>query len=129
MGIGEMLGVKKAKLNVKGEYPTLEAFYEAIKDIKFEAGQPVLTKHGLGKVIVFPQQDRNNQVWILNSGKNKFQGMRSAQVAGVGNMVKDAVLDELTDGLSSMSAAFGKSKKRCMELVDITAREIENAGI
>lgn len=129
MGLGEMMGVKVVKLNLKGEYATAEALYEAIKEIKFEAGEPTLTKHGFNQIIVFPELDRNNQVWIMNCGKNKYQVMRSAEVAGVGNMVKNAVLDELTDGLTSLSAAFGNKKKRCMELVDITAKEIENAGV
>lgn len=44
-------------------------------------------------------------------------------------MAKNAALDVLTDGWSSMSGAFGNKKKRCMELVDITAKEIQTAGI
>ena len=76
-----------------------------------------------------PEQDRNNQVWIMNVGKGKFQVMRSSEVAGLNNLVKNAVLDELTDGWSTMSGAFGNKKKRCMELVDITARQIQEAGI
>lgn len=128
MGLGEMLGVKIAKLNLKGNYATLEEFYEAIKDIKFEAGQASIVKHGISSVIVFPELDRNNQVWIIGA-KGKFQVQRSTEVAGVGNMVKNAVLDELTDGFTSLSGAFGNKKKRCMELVDITAKQIEEAGI
>ena len=129
MGLGEMLGVKVAKLNLKGNYETMEQLYEAIKDIKFEAGTPALVKHGFNQVIVYPEQDRNNQVWIMNVGKAKYQVMRSSEVAGVGNLVKNAVLDDLTDGWSSMSGAFGNKKKRCMELVDITAKQIEEAGV
>lgn len=129
MGFGEMLGVKVAKLNLKGNYETMEQLYEAIKDIQFEAGTPALVKHGFNQVIVYPEQDRNNQVWIMNAGKGKFQVMRSSEVAGLGNVVKNAVLDDLTDGWSSMSGAFGNKKKRCMELVDITAKQIEEAGI
>lgn len=129
MGLGEMLGVKTAKLNLKGNYDSVEQLYEAIKEIKFEAGMPECVKHGFNTVIVFPELDRNNQVWIMNSGKGKFQVLRSAEVAGVKNVIKNGVLDELTDGWSGMSAAFGNKKKRCMELVDITAKEIQEAGI
>lgn len=129
MGLGEMLGVKVAKLDLKGNYDSTEQFYEAIKDIKFEAGLPALVKHGFNQVIVFPEQDRNNQVWIMNVGKGKFQVMRSSEVAGLDNLVKNAVLDDLTDGWSSMSGAFGNKKKRCMELVDITAKQIQEAGV
>lgn len=118
MGLGEMMGVKNVKLELKGNYATLADLLEAMKDIQFEAGVPELTKHGIGAVIVFPPVDRNNQVWITGV-KGKFTIMRSAEVAGLGNMAKNAVLDTLTDGWSSMSGAFGNKKKRCMELVDI----------
>ena len=128
MGLGEMMGVKNAKLELKGNYATLADLLEAMRDIQFEAGVPELTKHGIGAVIVFPSVDRNNQVWITGA-KEKFTIMRSAEVAGLGNMAKNAVLDTLTDGWSSMSGAFGNKKKRCMELVDITAKEIKEAGI
>lgn len=111
MGLGEMLGVKTAKLNLKGNYDSVEQLYEAIKEIKFEAGMPACVKHGFNTVIVFPELDRNNQVWIMNSGKGKFQVLRSAEVAGVKNVIKNGVLDELTDGWSGMSAAFGNKKK------------------
>lgn len=129
MGLGEMLGVKNVKLNLKGNYATIDDLYAAMKDIKFEAGVPANVKHGFNQVIVFPELDRNNQVWIMSLGNGKYQVMRSSEVAGLGNVVKNAVLDELTDGWSSMSGAFGNKKKRCMELVDITAKEIEAAGI
>ena len=110
MGLGEMMGVKNVKLELKGNYATLADLLEAMKDIRFEAGVPELTKHGIGAVIVFPPVDRNNQVWITGA-KGKFTIMRSAEVAGLGNMAKNAVLDTLTDGWSSMSGAFGKQEK------------------
>lgn len=128
MGFGEMMGVKNVKLELKGNYATLEELLGAMKDVKFEAGVLELTKHGIGSVIVFPPVDRNNQVWITGA-KGKFTIMRSSEVAGLGNMAKNAALDALTDGWSSVSGAFGSKKKRCMELVDITAKEMEAAGI
>ena len=99
-----------------------------MQNVKFEAGVPQLTKHGIGSVIVFPPIDRNNQVWITGA-KGKFTVMRSAEVAGLGNVAKNAMLDSLTDGWSSVSGAFGNKKKRCMELVEITAKEMKEAGI
>ena len=123
-----MMGVKNVKLELKGNYASLAELLDAMKNVKFEAGVPELTKHGIGSVIVFPPVDRNNQVWITGA-KGKFTVMRSAEVAGLGNMAKNAILDSLTDGLSSMSAAFGNKKKRCMELVEITAKQIEDAGV
>ena len=128
MGIGEMLGVKNVKLELKGNYATLAELLEAMKGVTFEAGKPELTKHGLGQVIVFPPLDRNNQVWITGA-KGKFTIMRSAEVAGLGNLAKNAALDALSDGWTSLSGVIGDKKKHCMELVDITAREIGEAGI
>lgn len=81
MGFGEMMGVKNVKLELKGNYASLEELLEAMKDVKFEAGVPELTKHGIGSVIVFPPVDRNNQVWITGA-KGKFTILRSAEVAG-----------------------------------------------
>ena len=78
MGLGEMMGVKNVKLELKGNYATLADLLEAMKDIQFEAGVPELTKHGIGAVIVFPPVDRNNQVWITGA-KGKFTIMRSAE--------------------------------------------------
>lgn len=128
MGIGEMLGVKNVKLELKGNYASLAELLEAMQNVKFEAGVPQLTKHGIGSVIVFPPVDRNNQVWITGA-KGKFTVIRSAEVAGLGNVAKNAMLDSLTDGWSSVSGAFGNKKKRCMELVEITAKEMKEAGI
>ena len=128
MGLGEMLGVKSVKLELKGNYASLEELLEAMKDVKFEAGIPEITKHGLNTLIVFPPVDRNNQVWITGA-KGKYTIMRSTEVAGLGNVAKNAALEMLTDGWSNLSAAFGDKKKRCMELVEITADEIKAAGI
>ena len=128
MGLGEMLGVKSVKLELKGNYASLEELLEAMKDVKFEAGVPEITKHGFNTLIVFPPLDRNNQVWITGA-KGKYTVMRSTEVAGLGNVAKNAALEMLTDGWSNLSAAFGDKKKRCMELVEITANEIKAAGI
>ena len=38
MGLGEMMGVKNVKLELKGNYATLADLLEAMKDIQFEAG-------------------------------------------------------------------------------------------
>lgn len=129
MGIGEMMGVKIAKLQLKGDYPEISDLYEKIKDVQFEAGKPELIKQGLGgMIIVFPQLDRNNQIWILGS-KGKYMVERSAQPAGIDKMLGNMALEHLTGGLTGMSAAFGNTKKKCMELVDKTAETINALGI
>lgn len=128
MGLGEMMGVKLVNLKLTGNYPEVQDLYEKIKDVQFEAGKPELVKQGLSYIIVFPQLDRNNQVWILGS-KNKYMVERSAQPAGMDKMLGNMALEHLTGGLTGMSAAFGNTKKKCMELVDKTAETINALGI
>ena len=128
MGFGEMLGVKVAKLNLKGNYETMEQLYEAIKDIKFEAGTPALVKHGFNQIIVYPQQDRNNQVWIMNVGKGKYQVMRSSEVAGPGKVVEKAGLGDLTDGGGRQSGGFWKKKKNRMGVGGNNPKKKKGAG-
>ncbi len=128
MGLGEMLGVKYTKLELKGDYTNIEELYEAMKDIKFEAGTPMLTKHAIHLVIAFPPVDRNNQVWITGE-KGNYNIMRSAEVAGLGNLAVNSALDALSGGWTSISNIAGRAKTRCMELVDITAKEIKEAGL
>ena len=36
--------------------------YITLSEIKFEAEEPALVKHGFHPVVVFPELDRNNQV-------------------------------------------------------------------
>lgn len=128
MGLSEMLGVKNIKLELKGNYATLEELFEAMKDVKFEAGTPKLTRHLIHTVIAFPPVDRNNQVWITGA-KGKFNVMNSAEVAGLDNLAKNCTLDAISDGWTSLSNLIGNSKKRCMELTEITAKEINESGI
>lgn len=124
MGLGDLMGVRVEKITPKGTY-TLEEFYNKIKDVPFEAGQPQYVKNGLAYVIAFPQLDRNNQVQILQGlKKGTFEVQRSVQPAGVGNLAANMALDKLTGGLTGLSGAFGDTKKRCMELVTKTAETI-----
>lgn len=128
MGIGEMLGIKNAKLNLSKTYD-YQSLFEAIKDVEFEAGKPELVKNGFADVIVFPELDRNNQVQISKGLKGEWVVLRSAQPAGVEKMVKNEILDSLTGGLTGLSAAFGDKKKKCMELVTKTADTINALGL
>lgn len=50
-------------------------------------------------------------------------------MVGLGNFAKNYALSTLSGGWSRISGVIGKNKKRCMELVDITAREIKEAEI
>lgn len=84
--------------------------------MQFEAGKPELIKQGLGgMIIVFPQLDRNNQIWILGS-KGKYMVERSAQPAGMDKMLGNMALEHLTGGLTGMSAASAIPRKSAWSL-------------
>jgi len=127
MGIGELLGVKQIKIETQTGM-SIQEFYEKIKGIHFEAGEPQLVKNGLAWVIAFPEVDRNNQVQILGD-KGKFYVTRAVQPAGLGNFAKNIALEHLTDGLSGMSAAFGNKKKLCMHLTELVAETIKSLNL
>lgn len=133
MGVGEAFGVKVEKLSLAGLYD-IESLYEKIKDASFEAGEPKLVKHGFAKVIAFPQLDKNNQVWILESGKGKFVVERSTTPAGLGNTLGSMAMDDMSKAVlgievTGLSGAFGATKKRCMELVEKTAQTINGMNL
>ena len=127
MGFGEMMGVKQVKIKTN-EPLDIEAFYNKIKDVTFEAGVPEYTKHGFGYLIAFPKVDNENQVWITGS-KGSFIIQRSTVIAGVGNMlessIKAGIKDKLTFGVSGMKSTFGAPKKECMAQVDSIAATIQ----
>ena len=127
MGLADVFGVRVEKLNLKGNY-SMEELYERIKDVKFEAGVPSLVKNGFAWVIAFPQLDNNNQVQILGAN-GKYSVQRSVQPVGVDKMLMNMALDNLTGGLTSLSGAFGDTKKRCMELATKTADTINALGL
>ena len=123
-------GVKIKTVKTANKY-TIESFYEAIKDKKFTAGEPSLTKHGLAYVITFPALDKRNQVWIIRAGlgqeSNKFLVQKQEQ-AGMGNMMQNAALDGLTRGWAGVGKVFGNTAKECEKLVEKTAEELNALG-
>lgn len=127
MGIGEMLGVKMIKI-VPKEKITLEELYNTIKDQQFDAGTPEYIKHGFNYVIAFPPEDRENQVWIIES-KGGFTVQRSVVIAGLSNMVKNGVkaeiLDKMSGGVTGMISTFGSPKKACMAHCDDVANKVK----
>lgn len=106
----------------------MEEFYNVIKNQKFSAGTPSLTKHGIGMVITFPPLDRQNQVWIMKAGlkerSSKFSVQKCEQ-AGLGNAVGNMAISELTGGFFRIFGSFGKNVKKCEQLVEATAKELE----
>lgn len=124
-------GVKIKSVKTNKPY-TIEEFYEAIKDKTFTAGKPELVKNGLAMIVVFPALDSQNQVQIVPASMKKeaqkFQ-IQKAEQAGVANMVGNMALDKLTGGLFGFKQIAGKNAKRCEELVEITAKELEALGL
>ena len=120
-------GVKIKRIQTRHAY-SIESFYEAIRDKTFTAGKPSLTKHGLAEIVTFPALDRQNQVQILPVGlqpeTRKFQ-IQKAEAAGVANMAGNMALDQLTGGIFGFGQIIGKNAKRCEELVEITAKELD----
>ena len=126
-----MLGIKSVTITTK-EALDLEGLYNKIKDLPFEAGIPQYVKHGLAYIIAFPQEDRENQVWILKTKKG-FAVQRSTIIAGLGNTVKNQlksdVLGTLSGGVTGMISQFGSPKKACMAHVDDVAEKINALGL
>lgn len=126
-----MLGFALKKVTTKNAY-TLEEFYEAIKDHEFFAGKPQLAKNGLATVIVFPAIDKNNQVWITQTGFKapftKWQVFKQSAV-GLGNQMGKMVVDDLTGGLTGISGILGKKAKLIEKQVKEVARELEAMDI
>ncbi len=124
--LDDVTGAAAIELNLQKPYHSAEEFFEAIKGIPFKAGEPELYADG---IIAFPEINLHNQVWIMGIGDGKFQVMRTTQPLTPFATEKSEILSKLTLGLSDYSAAFGKKKKRCIELVKITAKQIEEAGV
>ena len=126
-----MFGVKTITITIK-ENLDLEGLYNKIKDVPFEAGAPEYVKHGLGYVIAFPQEDRENQVWILKTKKG-FTVQRSTIIAGLGNTVKNQLksdaLNKFSGGITGMVSQFGDPKKACMAHCDDVAAKINALGL
>jgi len=122
-----MLGIKVKNITFSKEY-SLEELYEAIKDHQFSAGEPSLTKHGMATIITFPALDSQNQVHVMKVGFKERSAKFSVQKgerAGVGNMAGNMVLNELTGGLFGMFGVAGKTVKKCEQLVEDTAKELQ----
>lgn len=124
-----MFGVKVRNINTANEY-TIEELYEVIKDKRFSAGIPALTKHGFSTIITFPPLDRKNQVWIMPTRKkgSKFS-IQKNEAAGVGAIMGNMALSTMTDGLSDFTGFMGNKSKAAEKLVDMTADELEALGL
>lgn len=124
-------GVKIKTLKTSKAY-TIESLHEAIKDHEFAAGKPELTKNGLAWIITFPPVDDQNQVWIMNAGfkaeSQKFS-IQKQEKAGVGNMLKNSVIDDLTGGIFGFGKMVGGNAKKAEQQVEEIFAELEKMGL
>lgn len=125
-------GIKQIKVTTKENY-SLQSLYERIKDEQFTAGKPELVKQGFAWVIAFPAVDRNNQCqitqgWFKGEEGNKFTVLKAEQ-AGTENLIKNAALDSLTNGWSSINKIGGKNCKLVEKQVEDTAKEFNALGL
>ena len=127
-----MLGIKQIKITTKENY-SIQSLYERIKDEQFSAGKPELVKHGFNWLIAFPAVDKNNQCqiiqgWFKGEEGQKFTVLKAEQ-AGTENMLKNAALDSLTNGWSSISKIGGKNCKLVEKQVEDTVKELNALGL
>ena len=127
-----MLGIKQIKVTTKDNY-SIQSLYERIKDEQFSAGKPELVKNGFAWLIAFPAVDRNNQCqitqgWFKGEEGTKFTILKGEQ-AGTENLIKNAALDSLTNGWSSISKIGGKNCKLVEKQVEDTAKEFNALGL
>lgn len=118
------LGFKVKTIKTKHNFADEQELFDRIKDETFTAGKPELVKNGFAYVIVFPPLDRQNQVWVMISGKNKIL-IQKNQMAGVADGAINAAIDVATDGLFSIGSILGKNAKKIEKLVEATASELE----
>ena len=121
-------GLKYLKFETKTAY-TNEEMFEAIKDKEFTGGAPMMVKHGLVDIIVWPQIDRNNQVWLqpaqLSKGPYTKWQVYKNQPAGLDNAITKGIVDHFTGGLTALSGTFGKNAKSAEEMVQKTCDELK----
>lgn len=124
MEIGNMFGIKVKRLELKGDYQTMQELYERLRDVSFEAGEPSLVKNGPEWIIAFPEVDGSNQVQILGN-RGRYSVRRSSRPAGVDRFACNRTAESLT-GLSEEPE---NARKTCIVLVGKTADTINGLGI
>ncbi len=124
-------GFKIVKVKFQKGY-TIEELFEVIKDTEFAAGKPSLVKHGFATIIAFPALDSHNQVQIIPASIKKqaaAYNVMKAEAAGVENMIKNEIMDIVTDDLISLRSVVGKNSKDIVVLVEETAEQLKQMGL
>jgi hypothetical protein len=114
---------KTVRVKVQKDY-TPEEFYELIKDHPFAAGKPEKIRYMMTDRIVFPALDKQNQVQILKTGQKTWSVWKSEE-AKVESAVMNGALFGAFGWLANIPAMFSENAKKCKELVDATAKDLE----
>ena len=122
--------MKVLQIMTRNSY-TVESLYEAIKDKKFTAGQPMYTIHCSYPIITFPAVDKRNQVWITPAavGACNLFYIQKQEEAGGENILQNAVTNQLTFGIAGLRGKVGQNAQYCEWLVDCTAYELYQLGL
>ena len=108
-----MLRFATAQLKLRNRYTT-ESFYDRICAVQFEAGTPRLVRNGPVCTIVFPAQDKSNQIQIRADRKGRIRIHRS-----FAPILLDCEAPE----------AGPDSRRKCMEILHRTARQLSGMGL
>ncbi len=119
------------KVVFKNDYTTQE-LYEAIKDVQFPLGKPVLAKHGATTLIVFAPINKDTQM-VINPGKmgdkiNVYRVMILPEV-GLDNLIVSTVIDIVTDQWALVINQLGKNVKNYKKCVDTIAEQLDSLGL
>ncbi|MBP5684771.1 MAG: hypothetical protein J6X02_05905 [Bacilli bacterium] len=116
--------------NTKNAY-TVEELYNILRNYQFSAGVPTLEQEGVNNIIAFPPIDNFNQLRIMPSGGrvgNQFTKwiiFKMDHKVGLGNWLKNEVLDDITGGFTSFFSVVGSSASEGYRFVDKLISEID----
>ncbi len=119
------------KVVFQNEYTTQE-LYDAIKDVEFPLGKPILAKHGATTLIVFAPINKDTQM-VINPGKmgdkiNVYRVMILPEV-GLGNLVVNTAIDAVTDNWAFVINQMGRNVKEYKKCVDTIAEQLVSLGL
>ena len=120
-------GRKQVRVKVEKDY-TVDEFYEIIKDHAFAAGKPEKIRYMMTDRIVFPALDKKNQVQILKTGVKTWTVWKDEEASG-SSLATSMVLFHFFGWISNIPAMFGENAKKCVELVDQTAKDLEGMNL
>ncbi len=114
---------KDVRFTVSKDY-TNDEFLELIKDQQFAAGKPEKIHYMLTDRIVFPAIDSHNQVQILKIGLKKWCVTKSEE-AKVESSIGNMYFYRIFGWFAIFKNAFGENSKKCVALVEETAKQIQ----